>query len=325
LHRLESALPRRPVAETVRFDDAARAGWMYYVAGNTQDEIARKLGVSRPTAQRLVALAVSERLVKVRLDHPIARCMDLAEALKSRFGLAECEVTLSDPDSRSTTLGIANAAAAALERQLDRVEPVVIAMGTGEELRAAADQLRSMSCPQHKLVSLVGNIAPDGSASLLDAVSHAADIVQAPHYPMPCSVLARSKAERDAIMAQAHIRQVVELARSADVTFVGIGSMVEDAPLVKDGFMTLSDMRAMMAVGAAGEITGWAFDDSGQFIKGLSNDRVMAAEPARDAKRRIIGVSMEPGRFRAISAALRGRLINGLITNDAMAERLIAG
>ena len=57
--------------EADRLDDAARAGWLYYVAGKTQDEIARKLGVSRQSAQRLVSLAVSEGLVQVRLDHPI--------------------------------------------------------------------------------------------------------------------------------------------------------------------------------------------------------------------------------------------------------------
>ena len=73
--------------ETTRLDDAARAGWLYYVAGNTQDEIARKLGVSRQSAQRLVAMAVSEKLVKVRLDHPIARCMDLSKAVTDKFGL----------------------------------------------------------------------------------------------------------------------------------------------------------------------------------------------------------------------------------------------
>ena len=70
-----------------RHDDAARAGWLYYVAGNTQDQIAAKLGVSRQSAQRLVSLAVSEGLVKVRLDHPIANCLDLAARLKSRFAL----------------------------------------------------------------------------------------------------------------------------------------------------------------------------------------------------------------------------------------------
>src|SRR6202453_417698 len=104
--------------ETTRLDDAARAGWLYYVAGNTQDEIARKLGVSRQTAQRLVSLAISERLIKVRLDHPIARCMELSAALKLRYDLRFCEVAPSDPTSSSFTLGIAQAAAAEFERWL---------------------------------------------------------------------------------------------------------------------------------------------------------------------------------------------------------------
>lgn len=43
-----------------KLDLAARAAWLYYIASNTQDEIAAKLDVSRQVAQRLVALAVSE-------------------------------------------------------------------------------------------------------------------------------------------------------------------------------------------------------------------------------------------------------------------------
>src|SRR6201999_1249353 len=104
-------MARKSDHDGLRLDDAARAGWLYYVAGNTQDEIARKLGVSRQTAQRLVSLAMSERLIKVRLDHPIARCMELAAALRQRFDLFFCEVAPTDPSSASTTLGIAQLAA----------------------------------------------------------------------------------------------------------------------------------------------------------------------------------------------------------------------
>ena len=89
--------PRKGEADGDKLDDAARAGWLYYVAGNTQDEIAQKLGVSRQTAQRLVSMAVSERLIKVRLDHPIARCMELAARLAERFALMLCEVVPTDP------------------------------------------------------------------------------------------------------------------------------------------------------------------------------------------------------------------------------------
>ncbi|RUX97018.1 MarR family transcriptional regulator, partial [Mesorhizobium sp. M7A.F.Ca.CA.004.04.1.1] len=100
-----------------RLDDAARAGWLYYVAGNTQDQIASTLGISRQTAQRLVSLAVSEGLIKVRVDHPIANCLDLAARLRSRFALDLVEVVPSDPNSSSTTIGIAEAAAAEIERK----------------------------------------------------------------------------------------------------------------------------------------------------------------------------------------------------------------
>jgi DNA-binding transcriptional regulator LsrR (DeoR family) len=58
-----------------KLDQAAHAAWLYYIAGNTQEEIAAKLNVSRQAAQRLVALAVSEKLIKFRLDYPLRECI----------------------------------------------------------------------------------------------------------------------------------------------------------------------------------------------------------------------------------------------------------
>ena len=65
-----------------KLDLAARAAWLYYVAANTQDQIAEQLNVSRQAVQRLVSLAVSEKLIKFRLDHPLAAGMDLAQQLR---------------------------------------------------------------------------------------------------------------------------------------------------------------------------------------------------------------------------------------------------
>ena len=82
----------RPPSSSTRLDDAARAGWLYYIAGKTQDEVAAHMGISRQAAQRLVSLAVAERLVRVWMEHPIARCLELAEALSARYRLARAEV-----------------------------------------------------------------------------------------------------------------------------------------------------------------------------------------------------------------------------------------
>jgi len=309
--------------ETTRLDDAARAGWLYYVAGNTQDEIARKLGVSRQTAQRLVSLAMSERLIKVRLDHPIARCMELSAALRQRYDLFFCEVAPSDPASTSSALGIAQLAAAEMERWLRRPDPVVIGIGTGRTMRAVADQMPQMQCPQHKLVALVGTGKADGSASFYDVIIRLSDTVRAPHYPMPLPVFTRSHEERELLAGLASTRSLLQLVEQADVSFVGVGSIGEGSALLKDGFITTEENEAVRRAGAVGEITAWTFDSQGRLIQGHLNERVASAPLRQPAKRPMIGVAMGLARRAAIRAALTGRLVTGLITDEATAEHLL--
>jgi DNA-binding transcriptional regulator LsrR (DeoR family) len=315
-------MPKKTEAEDGRLDEAARAGWLYYVAGNTQDEIARKLGISRQSAQRLVSLAISERLIKVRLDHPIARCLELGAALKKRFDLRFCEVAPTDPASTSSTLGIAQAAAAELERWLRNGEPAIIGIGTGRTMRAVADQLPAMECPQHKLVALVGTTKTDGSASFYDVIIRVSDTIRAPHYPMPLPVIARSVEERQLLTSLASVRSVLALIERADVSFVGVGAVSDNAALVQDGIVTRAEAEALRNAGAVGEITGWSFDSRGRVIEGPINDRVASA-PLRPGEGLMIGVAMGATRRAALRGALAGRLISGLVTDEATAEHLL--
>lgn len=314
----------RQEAGKPRLDDAARAGWLYYVAGNTQDQIASKLGVSRQSAQRLVSLAVSEGLVKVRLDHPIANCLDLAARLTSRFALDLAEVVPSDPDSTSTTLGIAEAVAAELERRLREPKPLVLAIGTGRTLKAAVEQLSPVDCPQHKLVSLTGNITPDGSAAYYNVIFAMADKTKARSFPMPLPVIVTSPAEREMLHRQAMIRPTVELAAKADITFVGIGDMGPKAPLYEDGFISEAELKALQKAGAVGEIVGWAFDREGRLIEGLTNERVASAPLPSRERSLVVAAAMGERKLPGILGALTRRLVNGLITDERTATALLA-
>jgi DNA-binding transcriptional regulator LsrR (DeoR family) len=306
-----------------RLDEAARAGWLYYVAGNTQEEIATKLGVSRQTAQRLVSLSVSEGLIKVRLDHPIGRCLELAEQIKARFGIRQCEVVPSDPTAESATLGVAQAGAGEIERWLKRTDPIVMAVGTGRTLKAAIEQLTPMNCPQHRIVSLTGNIAPDGSAAYYNVIFTLADIVKSRSFPMPLPVIATSARERELLHAQPMLRDTLALASRADITFVGIGELGPDAPLFVDGFISAEELTALTEAGAVGEICGWAFDAEGKLIEGLTNDRVAAVPLSGHPKRDTVALAMGRRKQAAIAAALRSGLLTGLITDEITAELLL--
>ncbi|MHA6297284.1 sugar-binding transcriptional regulator [Devosia sp. CAU 1758] len=306
-----------------RLDDAARAGWLYYVAGNTQEEIAAKMGISRQSAQRLVSLSVSEGLIKVRLDHPIGHCLDLAERLRTRYGLDHCEVVPSDPGSASTTIGVAEAGAAEIERCLRAPEPLVMAIGTGRTLKAAIEQLQPMDCPHHKVVSLTGNIAPDGSAAFYNVIFNVADTVKARSFPMPLPVIASSARERELLHNQPMIASTLALAARANTTFVGIGHLGPDAPLLLDGFITEAEHKALQKAGAVGEICGWAFDAEGRLVDGLTNERVASAPIPSRENGLVIALAMGPAKGAAIRAALTRRLANGLITDERTAELLL--
>src|SRR5437773_4457609 len=115
-----------PDSEKLRLDEAARAGWLYFIAGHTQDEIAKMLQISRASAQRLVSLCLAERLITFRLEHPIAACMELAARLKEAFKLAHCEVVPSDPAAPHSAAGIAERAANALALMLSNDKPGVV-------------------------------------------------------------------------------------------------------------------------------------------------------------------------------------------------------
>ncbi|QQR38663.1 sugar-binding transcriptional regulator [Devosia rhizoryzae] len=306
-----------------RLDDAARAGWLYYVGGNTQDEIAAKMGISRQSAQRLVSLSVSEGLIKVRLDHPIGRCLDLAEQIKTRFGISHCEVVPSDPGSTSSTIGVAEAGAAEIERWLKRPDPIVMAIGTGRTLKAAIEQLQPMECPHHKVVSLTGNIAPDGSAAFYNVIFNVADTVKARSFPMPLPVIASSAREREMLHGQPMITATLHLAAQAHITFVGIGHLGANAPLLVDGFITEAEHQELQKAGAVGEICGWVFDAEGRLVEGHTNNRVASAPIPSRENGLVIALAMGANKAAAIRAALLRSLANGLITDERTAAALL--
>ena len=165
-------------ARTKRLDLAARAAWLYYIKRRTQDEIATDLNVSRPNAQRLVALAIAEGLIKFRLDHPLLKGMELGERLKDRFGLNLCEVSPTI-DGQSDRLGVTMMAAQLVETILGHKEPRTIALGTGRTLHDTVREVTSMDRPDHKILSIVGSLTRDGRANPYDAVTRLSDRVGA--------------------------------------------------------------------------------------------------------------------------------------------------
>jgi DNA-binding transcriptional regulator LsrR (DeoR family) len=308
-----------------KLDQAARAAWLYYVAGNTQDEVARKLNVSRQAAQRLVSLAVGEKLIKFRLDHPLAAAVALAEELCRRFGLDHCAVEPVDPAAASPVASIAVGAAELLATHLAQREPAVLAFSTGRTLRAMVEEVPPMACGQHKLASLIGAVSREGRASPFEVVMRLAERTGAQCFPMPTPVIASTVEEKALLQTQSSYAVIRALAERAAVALVGISHVGWGSPLHSDRFITDQELTDLVDRGAVGEIAGWAFDSAGRLVEGGTNERVAGLPLAALARAAVVAVGGGPEKVTAIRAALRGRLVTGLVTDERTAAAVLAG
>lgn len=309
---------------TRRLDMAARAGWLYYVSGYKQDQIAEMLHVSRQTAQRLVSMAKTEKLIGFRLQHPIMRCMELAEQLTKEFQLKKCEVVPSVSEDEKSSAGLAQAGAAAMEHELLAApKGKFIGVGTGRTLRTCIEELTAMNRPDHTIVALLGETMPGGKSTPYNVVVRMADRINASYYPMSLPLYAENAKERELYRLLDMAKQNHQQAQNVDVTFVGLGHIGLDAPLHMDGFMTEEEVKSYINAGAVGEITGWLFDENGMIIEGYANDRVNSVPVVPHHEKLVYGIASGKPRVAAIRAAMRGGLINCLVTNEVTAELIL--
>ena len=311
----------RPVDK--RRDDAARAAWLYFIGDRTQDEIAAQLDLSRQAVQRLVAFAVSEKLIKFRLDHPIAACAELGAALVGRYGLEFCDVTPSDPDAPGAVAGIAGATATRLQRLLASKAPMVVCVGTGRTMRAAVEEMDKLDRPQHKVVSLVGAMAAGGHASPYDVVMRLGDKVGAQRYPMPAPVLAETIEDREGVQSQRAYKVLAELRDRARASFVGISEVGWQAPVHSDGFMNDAEISALIEAGAVGEITGWSIDAGGRLVDCEVNRRIASLPLEAPPRHLTVVAGGGPKKILPLKAALKGGLASALITDEATARAIL--
>lgn len=308
----------------LKLDQAARAAWLSYVGGRTQDEIASQLGVSRPGVQRLLALARQEGLVKVHIDHPLSNCMVMSDAIIKAFGLEFCDVVPADAqaaDSASHYLAVAGAER--LSRYIDRNDPLTMSLGTGRSVRATVEALSRVERPQHRFVSLVGNMARDGSSNRYDGVMVLADKTGGDRFLLPAPVVAGSVDEKHALLSQRLIQAVADVAKQAEAGFIGIGRIDRHATLFQDHFISEAELEELLELEAVGELLGWPMNQAGELIDCSTSRRVTSLPLDMLKGQTLIGLAGGRDKGPAILASLRGGWLKGLVTDEHAARYIV--
>ena len=94
--------------------------------------------------------------------------------------------------------------------------------------------------------------------------------------------------------------------------------------MIVDGFVSHEEMERFQRLGAAGEIASWVYDDQGHYIRSDRDGLVGAVQVEPGRVKPVIGVAAGPSKVRAIRAALVGKILNGLVTDESTAAAILA-
>lgn len=307
---------------------ALRAATMYHLEGATQAQIAATLGVSRPTAGRLVAKARALGLVSIEVHVPDevqgTVHADIERELEALFGLTEVHVVPDVVDGTDTGYGsIGRAAAAMLTRRLGADD--VLGFTWGPETVAVAHSLKTRGARCAQVVQLDGSMSSaDYQTGVEYTLGRCAEYLQAkpvrlnaPLYADPATVTAL---QQDSVISRA-----LQAGTEADVMMYGLGPVSTSTTLFEGSFIDLEILDELRHLGAVGEIGGRFFSIDGTPTGGTLPGRTVSVE--LDAIRNCAGAMLVTGgsrKHQAILGALRGGFASVLVTDIESARWLTA-
>jgi lsr operon transcriptional repressor len=300
-----------------------RVAWYYYKDELTQDEIARRLSISRASVGRLLDRARTVGLVSISLNTDYLDAFELSGELRQTFGLAEALV-VPDHEKESADHHALNARIGLGGAQFlsTHLRPgASLGVGWGETVSRAIGSTIFGAVGPVRMVTLTGGV--EGYLqTILSSQGESSETTSATVIPSP--IMATTPELAAALRAEPTIQQVLKQACSVEHAIVGVGTPATDATIVHLGYLNPADVRGLRERGVVGDILGQFFDADGEVVDLPIHDRRIGIELSDLAQiPKVVGVAGGLHKAEAILGALHGGFLDVLVTNELVAIRLL--
>lgn len=294
-----------------------RVSRLYYELGETQAEIARRMGLTRAHVSKLLSQARLEGVVEIRIVDRSEPPNDLAAALRDRFGLRAAHLAPTLAESEELTRRRVGRIAAQILATTVR-NGMIVGIGDGSSVGATADAMEEAGSPiSATVVPLCGGFW--GAEGGREPYRRIADALGAAAHGLLAPGLLDDGATRDALCAHAGIRAITELWARLDVAVFGIGG-----PSWGEGVVGAEALRELEAAQAVGEVLIAPYDIGGRFVGELLRRRTIAFDARRlPLVPAAIGVANGAAKVVPIVGALRAGVVGTLVTDVDTAARVL--
>ncbi len=298
---------------------------LHFIDGLTQQAIASQLNLSASKVNRLITQGRKLGMVRIDIESPFQRLVDLEQKLTDIAGLASALVTPTVPGSAHSTLQQVGRAAG--NQLLETIrDGDIIAITGGKAVSAVVDNLQPERSFDVTVVPLTGGVQGKFYTDVNHLATQLADRLGGKSMLIHAPLFAESREQRDMLMDMVSIREVFELARRAAVAVVGIGSIRTPGSSYYDLHpISAAEREGLFGQGVCGEMMAHLIHADGSVANSPLNSRLVALDPAELlACPRVIGVAAGAEKVLPIQAALNGRFLKSLVADETTAAAVLS-
>jgi deoxyribonucleoside regulator len=306
-----------------------RAAHLYYRLSLTQDEVGRRLGISRFKVGRLLDRALREDAVRIEIVHPAARLVALEDELATRFSLRSAvvvDVPATGSPADDEQLARERVAAAAAGHLAALHPGGAIGVSWGRTMLELAAHLQPGWTEASEIVQLNGAISRSARPTRAqEVVERFGTTTGAAIRLMAAPAIVGSAELRRALEADPAVGETLAAARQAPTAVFGMGVLGPDSAHVASGYLDDADIAALTAAGAVGDVLGRFLALDGSIALPGLDERTVGL-PLADlwTKPLTVGLAAGAGRGPVALAVLRAGLLKALVADEATAAWVLA-
>lgn len=300
-----------------------RAAWLYYTHGLRQDEVARRLDISRASVATYLRKARETGIVTITASTQLFAADVLARRIEDAFGLDGVWVVPEAEPALASATEIAAVAASVFLSLAASGQKIGIAWG--RTVYAIADAMSYADLQGVTVVQLCGNLGAPYSYRPDQCTMEIARRLNASGLNFYAPLVLTSERLARELREEPVIREQLAGIADCDLALYSVGTVDEEAHVVKCGAVTAGEILALREQGAAGVIAGQVIDTGGRLLDCDYNRRVISADfsALRQIGRRLV-VVQESAKFEPLKAALAGGFATHLVLSQSMADAILA-
>ncbi|HZR73481.1 sugar-binding transcriptional regulator, partial [Bradyrhizobium sp.] len=252
MSRKNAASRDEQIAPSLRPDLVARICWYHFREGQTQQEVADRVGLSRITINKIISEAVAQGHVKISVETALAPCFQLEVTLRSMYGLKDVVVVPSPADENQVRNIVGLATGDYISRNLERNQ--ILGLAWGGTIFGAAQSLQRRSNAGNVVVSLSGGISRSTLLNPYDNAAMFARILDAECYYMTAPMFADDSRMKKDLMASKSIQAHLQMARRIDLALLTAVDLSAKTWIIKEGALSPEMLKDLLRAGSVGGV-----------------------------------------------------------------------